>query len=143
MRSRISLASKPAIKWSCAIPKRSRCQSTRTRWRHGQQGHRSVKMVGAGQNRSVHVHLEVGARSVVIEIQRAEAGMEVDLGVHLVIDRTDELPVDIRANAEAADIGVSRQAPSAAEVAMIPRRKHRVGPTESIRDDRRRKQTLI
>ena len=78
---------------------------------------RSSKVQRARKDRPVHAHVEIGKRPAVIEVQSTEAGMQVEPGGDGVVDRADELPVDMRAETEAADIGISRRAVAVAEIA--------------------------
>ena len=58
--------------------------------------------------------------------------MQVEPGPHRIVDRAEQLPIEMRPDPETAQIGVSRRGKPVAEIIMIARGNQRVGPGKAI-----------
>src|SRR5215469_11954299 len=74
----------------------------------------------------VEAKLAFASRNV--EIEAAVAEVQVPRLVEGVVNRPEDLPIDMRADPEAADIAISGQPETVAEVAVIARTDQRIGP---------------
>jgi hypothetical protein len=85
---------------------------------------------GAGKDRPPHMDVEaqIAAAGLVIEIEAAIPEMQVQPRAGGIIDGADELPVDMGANPETAEITVGGQAEAVAKVAVITPAEQRIGP---------------
>jgi len=63
-----------------------------------------------------------------IEIEAAVAEVQVPRWAEGIVDRPEHLPIDMRADAETADIAISGEPEAIAEVAVIAPADQRVGP---------------
>src|SRR5262249_27573264 len=85
---------------------------------------------GAGNDRPPHMNVEAkpAFASGNIEIEAAVAEVQVPRWAEGIVDRPEHLPIDMRADAETADIAISGEPEAIAEVAVIAPADQRVGP---------------
>src|SRR4051794_912578 len=75
-----------------------------------------------GRNdRTVHVHADVCPRRAIAEIQAAEAGVQVEPWPQRIVDRAEQLPIEMRPDPEAAEIAVSRGGKPVSKIIMVAR----------------------
>src|SRR4051812_46914049 len=72
-------------------------------------------------DRSVHVHADVCPLRTIAEIQAAEADMQVEPGPHRIIDRAEQLPIEMCPYPEATQIAVSRGGKPVSKIIMVAR----------------------
>ena len=59
--------------------------------------------------------------------------MQIDPRPQRVVNRAEQLPIEMRSDAEAAEIGVGGGGEPVSEIIMIARGNQRVGPGETVR----------
>jgi hypothetical protein len=74
------------------------------------------------------VEPQVATAGLVIEIEAAIAEVQVPGWVKGVVNHTDDLPIDMGADPETADIAVGGQSEAVAEIPVIAPADQRVGP---------------
>src|SRR5882724_5906503 len=77
---------------------------------------------GACKDRPPHMDIEAqisAAAGLVIEVEAAIAEVQVEPGVGGIIDRADDLPVDMGTDPKTADIHVGSQTKAVAELSVV------------------------
>src|ERR1700730_14673118 len=84
----------------------------------------------AREDRAFHVDVEaqIAVARLIVKIEAAITQMKVDPRVESVVDRADDLPIAMGADAEAADIAVGGQAEAVAEIVVIASADQRIAP---------------
>src|SRR5271155_3594210 len=102
------------------------------------------KAEGGEEERPLHMHdvAEAGVRRV-IEVEAAVAEAQCRPGLPGIVDGADDLPIRMRADAEAADIAIGRQPEHIAEIVVIAGRDQRIGPLGRAQDTRRREDPAV
>src|ERR1700730_9282895 len=98
--------------------------------------HISSEAESAREDRAFHVDVEaqIAVACLIVKIEAAITQMNVDPRVERIVDRADELPVDMRADPEAADIAIGRSAEPVAKVVVIATADQRIAPARAAVD---------
>src|SRR6266852_4286238 len=93
---------------------------------------------GGGEDRPLHVNVEaqIAVARLVIKVEAAVAQMKVQPRGGGVVDRADQLPVDMRAEAEAADIAIGAQAEAVCVFQVAAPTEERIAPAGRAIDAR-------
>jgi len=86
---------------------------------------------GPCKDRPSHMDIEAqisAAAGLVIEVEAAIAEVQVQPWVGGIVDRADDLPVDMGADPKPADIPVGSEAKAIAEISVIAPAEQRIGP---------------
>src|SRR6266446_5767346 len=86
---------------------------------------------GAGKDRPPHMDVEAqisAAAGLVIEVEAAIAEVQVQPWIGGIVDRADDLPIDMGADPKPADIPVGCQTKAVAELPVIATAEQRIGP---------------
>jgi hypothetical protein len=75
----------------------------------------------------VHVEAQISAACLIIEVETAVAEVQVQPWIGGVIDRAENLPIDMGADAKTANIAIGGESEVVAEVAVIAPADERVG----------------
>jgi hypothetical protein len=67
----------------------------------------------------VDVKAQIAVTRIIVEIEAAITCTKVDPRVESIVDRADDLPVDVRADSETADIAVGSKAEPVAKVVVV------------------------
>src|SRR6266481_6610115 len=91
---------------------------------------------GAGKDRPPHMDVEAqisAAAGLVIKVEAAIAKVQVQPWVGGIVDRADDLPIDMGADPKTADIPVGSQTKAVAELSVIASAEQRIGPAIGAR----------
>src|SRR5207237_2053651 len=89
------------------------------------------KSEGGGEDRPFHMDVEAeieAAARCIVKVEAAVPQMKVEPRRRGVVDRADQLPVAMGADAKAADIAIGGQAEPAGEVDMVASTNQRIDP---------------
>src|ERR1700751_432163 len=83
-----------------------------------------------GEDRSPHVDVKAQIAVIcrIVKVEAAIPQMKVDRRVDGVVDRADQLPVGMRADAETAEIAIGAQAEAIIEIVVIASGEQRIAP---------------
>ena len=77
------------------------------------------------------VEAQIAVARLIVKIEAAIAQMKVDPRVESVVDRADDLPIGVRADANPPDIAIGGQAEPVAKVVVIATADQRITPTRA------------
>jgi hypothetical protein len=74
------------------------------------------------------VEAQIAVARIIIEVEATVAEVELEPGVRGLVDGAHDLPVDVGADAKAADIAIGGHAEAVAEIPVIMSGDQRIGP---------------